>query len=91
MTRTKGSPNIPWPAIVARLRADPDRWLALPEMAAVPERMVDVIRRRQRHALRLTDGVIRCRVQASIINEGRMTCTLILKFEPKKEGTNAGA
>jgi hypothetical protein len=79
-----GSTNIPWAAIVEQLRLSPDRWLALPEMAAVPERTVDVIRGRQRAALRLEHGTVRCRIQASIENEGRVTCTLILKYEPKE-------
>lgn len=91
MTRPKGSKNIPWDRVVRQLRLHPDRWQALPEMAAVPARVVDVIRLRQRAALRLADGVIRCRVQGSIEIEGRTQCVLILKYEPKKEAADDGA
>lgn len=84
MTRTKGVPNIPWFSIVKRLRMHPDRWLVVPELSDVPERTLEVIRRRQRPALRMEDGIIRARVRAHITLEGRTTLTLILKFSPKE-------
>jgi len=85
MGRPKGSGNVPWDAIVAQLREHPDRWMLLPEMAAVPERTVEVIRRRERRALRLTDGVIRCTRTHSTTIQGRTTVTLQLKFSPKEK------
>lgn len=85
MGRPKGSRNIPWDAIVERLRRHPGRWMMVPEMAAVPERMITVIRERQRRALRLPDAIIRVRVRASVTDEdGNRTVTLKLKYEPKE-------
>lgn len=86
MGRRKGSANIPWESIVARLRKQPGRWLLLPEMAAVPDRTIMTIRRRERRALRLEDGVIRCRRKATVwTDEGIVMCTLFLAYIPREE------
>lgn len=94
MGRTKGAANWPWPDMVARLRKYPDRWMMLPQMRDVDLRMVDIIRSRRRHALRMDDGVIRCRVKARYLaDNGRVRCALLLKFEthPPREGDADGA
>lgn len=85
MARPKGAKDIPWREIVAKLRQHPNRWLLLPELAHVSGRTIDVIRRRERHALRLDDGVIRCRRKAALVHEdGSVVVTLAVKFSPKK-------
>jgi hypothetical protein len=82
--RPKGSRNIPWGSIVARLRKQPGTWMILPEMRATPYRTIATIRRRERRALRLEDGVIRCRRRAiALTPEGDVIVTLALQFEPK--------
>lgn len=86
MGRPAGSQNMPWAAIVRRLRLHPGRWVMLSEMAAVPERTIMVIRRRERRDLRLDDGVIRCRVKARAwTNDERPIVSLLLKFDPKEK------
>lgn len=71
--------------MVARLRRHPGKWILLPEMRNVPDGMVDVIRNRRRRALRMEDGVIRCRTRASVwLPDGQIRRTLILKWEPAK-------
>ncbi|AYB70186.1 hypothetical protein SEA_ONEIAGILLIAN_76 [Microbacterium phage OneinaGillian] len=85
MGRPKGSTNIPWGSIVARLRKHPGRWMLLPEMRRVPDRTIATIRRRERRELRLDDGVIRCRRRATVwLEDGTVRCILILKFEERK-------
>jgi hypothetical protein len=83
MGRPKGSRNVPWPAIVAKLREHPGEWLLLPEMAAVPFRTITTIRKRERKALRLDKGVIRCRRKFLRADENRLTVTLILQYDPE--------
>lgn len=84
--RPPGAKAIPWDSIVARLREHPDRWMLLSEMAHVSDRTIQVIRKRERRALRIDDGVIRCRRKATAwLPDGTVRCTLFLKFEPKKE------
>jgi hypothetical protein len=83
--RPAGSTNIPWPAIVAKLRQHEGRWLLLPEMANVSDRTIQVIRRRERRALRLEDGRIQCRRKATVWTDAGVRCTLYLRFKPKKE------
>lgn len=86
MTRPKGSKNIPWVRIVAKLRQHPDRWLMLPELASVSYRTIEVIRRRQRPILRLPDGVVRCRRRAvALLEDGTAIVTLAAKFEPHRK------
>ena len=68
-----------------RLRQHPDRWILLPEMSSVPERTVEVIRRRERRALRLDDGVIRCTRTARAVVKGQARVALQLKFVPKEK------
>lgn len=85
MGRPKGSTNVAWTTIVAHLQRHPDRWVVLPEMAAVPARTIAVIRRRERRALRIDGGVVRCRVKARAwTDDGREIVSLSLKFERKK-------
>lgn len=84
--RPAGSTNIPWAAIVAKLRKYPNRWMLIPEMASVPDRTIATIRRRERRELRLADGTIRCRRKATVwLDDGTVKCTLILKYEPKEK------
>ncbi|QNL30040.1 hypothetical protein SEA_RUDY_70 [Microbacterium phage Rudy] len=84
--RPRGAKAIPWDRIVARLREHPNRWLLLPEMAKVNARTVMVIRKRERRALRLDDGVIRCRIKAGYVDEtGAVIATLYLKFDTKEK------
>lgn len=93
MGRPAGSTNIPWDALVARARLHAGRWIIPPELASVPARTIIVIRLRQRHALRLDDGVIRCRAKARAWKDGREIVTLSIKFEKKEaapDGTQAG-
>lgn len=84
--RPAGSANIPWDRIVARLREQPGVWMLLPEMRAVSARTMGVIRKRERRALRLDDGVIRYRMKAPPLHlddDGIVIVTLHLKFDPK--------
>ncbi len=91
MGRTKGSKNLPWDAMVARLRAHPGRWILLPEMRAVPPQMINVIRERRRRQLRLPDGKIYCRQRAiAQLEDGTIRCTLILRFVPHERGDADG-
>ncbi|QWY80155.1 hypothetical protein SEA_SALLYK_75 [Microbacterium phage SallyK] len=84
--RPRGAKAIPWDRIVARLREHPNRWLLLPEMAKVNARTVMVIRKRERRALRLDDGVIRCRIKAGYVDEtGAVIATLYLKLDTKEK------
>lgn len=85
MPRPKGSTNVPWEKIVAELREQPGEWLLLPELAAVPFRTISTIRRRERRALRLDDGVIRCRRRHLVADGNKLTVTLYTMFDPKKE------
>lgn len=85
MGRPAGSVNIPWPAIVQRARAHAGRWILPTELAATPARTIMVIRRRERRALRLDDGVIRCRVKARAWTQsGQEICTLMVRFDRKE-------
>lgn len=81
--RPRGSGNIPWASIVTRLREQPGRWMLVPEMRRVNGRTIQVIRKQERRALRLDDGVIRCRSRNTFVLDGVVICTLYLKFEPK--------
>lgn len=90
MGRPKGSTNIPWGSVVARLRKHPGRWMLLPEMRSVTDRTIMAIRRQERRELRMNDGVIRCRRRATVwLEDGTVRCALILKFEERK-APNAG-
>lgn len=90
MARPKGAKNIPWQAVVARLRRHPGRWLVLPELANVSGRTIEVIRRRERATLRLEDGVIRCRIKAAVAQQdGSVLVTLVTKFDPYPEKETA--
>lgn len=80
--RPTGSSNIPWDSIIERLREYPDRWMLLTEMSHVNARTVNVIRKKERRALRLPDGTIRCSMRAGVIVNGVAYCTLYLKFQP---------
>lgn len=83
MGRTKGSKNLPWAAMIARLREHPDRWILLPEMRSVDIQMISIIRERRRRALHLPDGKIYCRQRAiTQRDDGTIRCTLVLKFTP---------
>lgn len=85
MSRTKGSKNVDWDAIVAYLKAHAGRWILMPEMAAVPERTIETIRRRRRRALRIEDAVIRVRQRAALtMPDGKVTVTLALMYERKE-------
>ncbi len=84
MGRPKGSTNVPWDEVVAYLRQHRNLWVVPPAMVAVPERTIEVIRRQQRPALKLTDGIIRVRVKAHVTIEDRTLCTLAMKFVPKE-------
>lgn len=57
------------------------------EMSYVNARTIAVVRKQERRALRLTDGVIRCRARNYVILEDGKTvmCALYLKFQPTKE------
>lgn len=84
--RPRGAKNVPWDSIIARLRKHPGRWMLLPEMAYVNGRTISVIRRKERRALRLDDGTIRCRTRVGVVLDDRtVMCALYLKFEPRKE------
>lgn len=85
MGRPRGSKNIPWASIVARLREHPGRWMLLREMSAVHGRTIAVIRKREHRELRLDDGIIRCRTKAAIVTDEKVTVTLYLKFDPKEK------
>lgn len=85
MGRPPASRNVPWDRIVAELRQHPNRWMLPSELAAVPDRTIATIRRRERRALRLPDGVIRVRRKATVWrDDGTVWCTLFLKFETKE-------
>lgn len=60
-------------------------------MAYVNARTIQVIRRKERRALRLDDGVIRCQRKTAILLEDGETvmCALFLKFVPKKAKPHA--
>ncbi|QUE25366.1 hypothetical protein SEA_FIZZLES_72 [Microbacterium phage Fizzles] len=83
--RPRGSRDIPWQHIITRLREYPGRWMLFPEMVAVNVRTITVIRKRERRALRLDDGVIRCRRKGDLMaaSDDTVVCTLYLKYEPK--------
>lgn len=86
--RRKGAVNVPWDRLVARLRKQPETWIVFPEMTATPYRTIATIRRRERRALRLDDGVIRCRRRAiAATPEGDVIVTLALCFIPRKGTT----
>lgn len=83
MGRPKGSKNLPWDAMVARLRKYPGRWMLLPQMRSVDPAMIDVIRKRRRRQLHLEDGRVYCRVRATTQREdGAIRHTLLLRFTP---------
>jgi len=84
--RRKGATNVPWDRLVARLRKQPETWIVFPEMSATPYRTIATIRRRERRALRLEDGVIRCRRRAiAATPDGDVIVTLALMYEPKRK------
>lgn len=85
MGRPTGSRNIDWEKIVAKLRQQPNEWLLFPEMGAASLRTIQVIRRRERRALRLDDGVIRCRRKSIVKIGDEITVTLFLSFQPKEK------
>lgn len=86
MSRPKGSTNIPWARLIATARRRPGRWIFPSELIGVPFRTVEVIRRRERPALRLTDGTINVRrLHTTQFEDGRIMCVLAIKFDPKKE------
>lgn len=85
MGRPQGSRNIDWASVITQARRTPGLWVAPPELAAVSQRTVAVIRRRERRILRMDDGVLRCRVKAGVTLMGVTTVTLFVKFEKKKE------
>lgn len=87
--RPRGSGNIPWASIVTRLREQPGRWMLVPEMRRVNGRTIQVIRKQERRALRLDDGVIRCRSRNTFVLDGVVICTLYLKFDPKEKHATA--
>lgn len=60
-----------------------------PELASTPSRTIVVIRRRQRRALRLDDGILRCRVKARAWVNDREVVTLSIRFD-KKETAHDG-
>jgi hypothetical protein len=86
--RPKGSANVDWASVVARLREQPNTWMLLPEMSAVSGRTIQVIRRRERRALRLDDGEIRVMRKAALVVDDTVIVTLYTKFVPKREKTN---
>ena len=91
MGRTKGSKNLPWDAMVARLRKYPGRWILLPEMRSVDPAMIDIIRSRRRRQLHLDDGKIYCRRRATAqLPDGSIRCTLLLRFVPTQKGDADG-
>lgn len=53
-------------------------------MARVNGRTINVIRKRERRALRLTDGVIRCKRKVAFVVDETVIVTLYLKFQPKE-------
>lgn len=59
--------------------------MLLPEMRAVHGRTINVIRKRERRELRLTDGTIRCRAKAALVTDEKIVVTLYLKFDPKEK------
>lgn len=63
--------------------------MLLPEMARVNGRTINVIRKRERRALRLDDGVIRCRRKLAYVIDDVVIVTLFLKFEPKEADPHA--
>lgn len=83
--RPKGSKNVPWEAIVQRCVEQPGTWLLPVELTSVPLRTIQVIRRRERLALRLKGGVIRCRVKGVVKIGDVESCTLFVMYDPKKE------
>lgn len=83
--RPQGSSNIPWEAIVARCVEQPNTWLLPIELAAVSLRTVQVIRRRERRALRLSHGKIYCRVKGKLKLGDAEVCTLFVRYQPTKE------
>lgn len=83
--RPPGSGNIPWASIVDRLREQPGRWMLVPEMRRVNARTINVIRKKERRALRLEDGTIRCRRKVALVTERTVFVTLYLKFDPKEK------
>lgn len=83
--RPKNSKNIPWDQVVAKVRKYPGVWMLLPEMRYVSARHVITIRRRERRALRLEDGVIRAQRRTTVwLEDGTVRCDIILKFVAKK-------
>lgn len=86
MSRPQGSTNIPWGQLVTAARRRPGSWTFPPELIGVPFRTVAVIRRRERPALRLEDGTINVRrLHTTQLQDGKIICTLAIKFDPKKE------
>lgn len=82
MGERKGKPNIPWQRIVRQLRERPGTWRLFPEMVGTPFRTVDVVRKRQRPALRTEGGVVRARPRNKAwLDDGRIVCDLYLSFE----------
>jgi len=65
--------------------------MLLSEMSYVNDRTIQTVRLRERRALRLDDGVIRCRARSAVLLEDGQTvmCALYLKFEPRKRTPDA--
>lgn len=84
MGRPAGARNLDWRAVITAARQTPGLWILPPELAAVSERTIKVIRERERRILRMPDGVLRCRIKAGVTIEGVTTVTLAVKFESKE-------
>jgi hypothetical protein len=83
--RPAGSGNIPWGAIVARLREQPETWMLLSELASVSDRTIQTVRLKERKALRMDDGEIRVRRKSVAVDtQGRTIVTLYAQFKPKE-------
>lgn len=87
--RPQGSRNIDWASVITQARRTPGLWVLPVELSAVTERTVMAIRRRERRALRMPDGVLRCRVKAGVTVSGVTLVTLLVKFEKKETPSGA--
>ena len=75
------SRNYPWEVILARLQAQPDQWLLLPEMTARPASLVRRIRRRAVRALRAPGGVVQARAGwTGTTTDGRSIADVYLRW-----------
>jgi hypothetical protein len=85
----KGRPNYPWARMVRELRARPGQWRLFPELVAVPDEVVDRIRRRTVRPLRLDDGKIYARRGVTARSGGRPIADVWLRYLPtEKEGSH---